>query len=121
MDKPQQSKLVETLKRVNNEFFEEFKNYLRHVHPLWKDKVENPDEVRWFCCQSEQEQLGYLAHFITEATGRGLFQTVKQIVIQEFLKEKEERAAIKQALMRVVHHSEEQLPVKELGKMRVVD
>ena len=80
------SPLVRALKEANLDMLNEFKAYLAKNYQDWKNHPTEKDiaTMRWFCHQSEQEQLGYLIAFLDQRHGNSLFSELKETVINEF-------------------------------------
>lgn len=80
------SALVRDLRKANEPLFQEFKKYLAKNYREWKEHPTEQDiaTIRWFCHQSEKEQLGYLLAFLDQRNGGDRFDRLKDIVVNEF-------------------------------------
>lgn len=80
------SALVKQLRKVNEPLFNEFKAYLAANYRDWRSHPTDKDiaGVRWFCHQSEQEQLGYLIAFLDQRNGNTMFNDMRNEVIEGF-------------------------------------
>lgn len=80
------SPLAKKLQEVNPTMFQDFKAYLAKAYPDWKNHPTEKDiaTMRWFCHQTEQEQLGYLISFLDQRHNNSLFAELRENVINEF-------------------------------------
>lgn len=83
------SPLVQRLQKANASMFLDFKAWLANNYRDWKHSPTEQDmaTMRWFCFQSEQEQLGYLLAYLDQRNKGDRFDRLKDVVVGEFEKE----------------------------------
>lgn len=83
------SALVRELRKANEPLFQEFKAYLAKNYREWKQHPTPEDiaTIRWFCHQSEQEQLGYLIAFLDQRFATAYFEQMKNEIVKTFQQE----------------------------------